>query len=91
MYSANFEPAGYAAELTPGKPLPSDGNLIPVVYRLNLRDANSFFLALAFPVKDKDILYVANAPSDPVQKFLGLVGQVTSPALTGAAIYGVVK
>ena len=48
--------------------MPSEGNLIPVVYRLNLRDANSFFLARAFPMKDKDILYVANAPSDALRE-----------------------
>ena len=42
-------------------------------------------------VKDKDILYVSNAPSDPVQKFLGLVGQITAPIISGAVVYGAVK
>ncbi len=91
VFLLRFEPPTYVTEMLPGRPLPSDGNLIPVVYRLNLRDANSFFLARAFPVKDKDILYVANAPSDPVQKFLGLVGAVTAPAIAGASVYGAVK
>jgi polysaccharide biosynthesis/export protein len=71
--------------------LPSQGDLVPVVYQLNLRDANSFFLARSFPMRDKDMLYVANSASDPVQKFLGLVGTITGPAVTGAAVYGTVK
>jgi polysaccharide export outer membrane protein len=71
--------------------LPSQGNLVPVIYRLNLRQANSFFLARAFEMKNKDILYVANAPSDPVQKFLGLVGTVTAPAISGVGVYQAVK
>jgi polysaccharide export outer membrane protein len=62
-----------------------------VIYRLNLRDAHSFFLARSFPVKDKDILYIANSASDPLQKFSGLVGTVASPVISGAAVYGAVK
>jgi polysaccharide export outer membrane protein len=77
--------------MAPDRPLPSAGNLVPVVYRLNLREANSFFLARAFPVKDKDIVYIANSASDPVQKFLNLVGTVTSPVISGAAVYGTLK
>ena len=63
------------------------GNLVEVIYRLNLRDPNSFFLARSFPVKDKDILYGSNSASDPVQKFLGLVGLVTAPVVSGVAVY----
>jgi polysaccharide biosynthesis/export protein len=82
-----FEPTSVVAELAPGRAPPSAGNLTPVVYRLNLRDANSFFLARSFPMKDKDILYVANSMSDPVQKFLSLVGTIASPVISGASVY----
>lgn len=87
IFLLRFEPSRLVHELLPGQPMPSEGALIPVVYRLNLRQMNSFFLARAFPVKDKDILYVANSPIDPVQKFLRLVGTLTSPAATGVGIY----
>jgi len=86
-----FEPTKLVAEIAPDRALPPGGNLVPVIYRLNLRDAHSFFLARSFPVRDKDILYIANSPSDQLQKFLGLVGQVTSPVISGAAVYGAVK
>jgi polysaccharide export outer membrane protein len=91
IFLLRFEPAKLAAEIAPNRSLPSAGNLIPSIYRLNLREANSFFLARAFAIKDKDILYVSNAPSDPVQKFLGLVEQVTAPVISGAVVYGAVK
>ena len=53
---------------------------IPVVYRLNMRDANSLFWMQRFPVKNKDVLYVSNAPLAEVQKFLSFV---FSPVVSG--------
>lgn len=91
IFLLRFEPTKLVAKLMPSRDLPSQGNLVPVVYRLNLKDANSFFLARSFAMQDKDILYVANSASDPVQKFLSLVGTITAPAVTGAAVYGAVK
>jgi polysaccharide export outer membrane protein len=91
IFLLRFEPRKLAEQIVPGRPMPSEGALIPVIYKLNLRDANSFFLARAFQMKDKDILYVANSPADPVQKFLGLVGQITAPVISGIGVYGAVK
>jgi polysaccharide export outer membrane protein len=58
----------------------------PIVYRLDMRDANSYFLAQRFPIRNNDIIYVANAPSDEVQKFFTLLNTLTTPILTGAVI-----
>lgn len=46
---------------------------IPVVYRLNLSDAHSLFWMQRFPIKNKDVVYVSNAPLSEVQKFLSFV------------------
>lgn len=46
---------------------------IPVVYRLNLGDANSLFWMQRFPIRNKDVVYVSNAPLAEVQKFLQFV------------------
>jgi polysaccharide export outer membrane protein len=81
VFLLRFEPTSLVSQLVPGRPLPSEGTLVPVVYRLDMRQANSFFLARAFKVHNKDILYIAAAPTDPVEKFLRLVGQVTSPVI----------
>jgi len=63
----------------------ADGST-PVVYRLNLRDASAYFAAERFPVEDKDIIYVANADLNEMQKFFGLINTLTGPAITGVVI-----
>jgi polysaccharide export outer membrane protein len=37
------------------------------------------FVAQSFPMKDKDILYVANAPAAELQKFLNLLVSTVYP------------
>jgi polysaccharide export outer membrane protein len=58
----------------------------PVVYRLDLRNAKAYFAAVRFPVEDKDIIYIANADLDELQKFFGLIGTLTAPAITGVVV-----
>lgn len=55
---------------------------IPVVYRVDLSDAQSLFWIQKFPMQDKDILYVANAPLAEMQKFLQFV---FSPVISGVS------
>jgi polysaccharide biosynthesis/export protein len=57
----------------------------PVIYRLNFRDASSYFLARKFEVRDKDFVYVANFPASELQKFLGIIGSAISPAVSSAS------
>lgn len=58
----------------------------PVVYRLNLRNAAAYFAAERFPVEDKDVIYIANAGADELQKFFGMIGTLTAPAITGVVV-----
>ncbi len=55
--------------------------LVPVVYRVNMRDPRSFFVMQNFAIKNKDILYVSNAPTAELQKFLNLIFSVTYPVV----------
>lgn len=64
----------------------ADGK-VPVVYRLNLRDPNSFFAAQSFMMDNKDLLYVSNAPVAEVQKFLNVVFSVAYPVITGVQTF----
>jgi polysaccharide biosynthesis/export protein len=59
------------------------GGLVPVVYRVDLKDPRSLFWIQSFPVKDKDVLYVSNAPIAELQKFLNLLFTLAYPVLTG--------
>jgi polysaccharide export outer membrane protein len=54
--------------------------VIPTVYRCNFRDPSSFFVAQAFMMRHKDVIYVANADSVEVVKFLDYVRAISSTA-----------
>lgn len=60
---------------------PNAEGRIPVIYRVDLKDPNSFFLVQSFPVKHRDVLYVSNAPAAELQKFLNLVFSIAFPAV----------
>ncbi len=57
------------------------GGLIPVIYRVNLKDPASFFLAQHFTMQNRDILYVSNASSSDLQRFLSLLVSVVYPVV----------
>jgi polysaccharide export outer membrane protein len=60
----------------------------PVVYQLDLSDAKSYFLAQRFAMHDKDIVYVANADFNELQKFFTLLNTLTGPIITGIVVKG---
>lgn len=57
---------------------PPEQDMIPVVYRANFRDPSSFFFTQAFPMRHKDVIYVSNADSVEVSKFLTYLVQIPS-------------
>jgi polysaccharide export outer membrane protein len=63
-------------------------NVIPTIYRANMRDSSSFFLAQTFQLRNKDVLYVSNSDSIELIKFLtvidavsGTIGNVSADAI----------
>jgi polysaccharide export outer membrane protein len=52
----------------------------PVIYRLDMTQADGFFKARNFSMRDHDILYTTTASSLGLQKFLGLIGSIFAPA-----------
>lgn len=77
--------AEYASKQVEPQPAASGRvqKLVPVVYRIDLKDPRSLFWIQSFPIRDKDVLYVANAPSAELQKFLNLLFTLAYPVLTG--------
>jgi len=67
--------------------LPTAEGKVPVVYRVNLDNANNFFVMQSFPIRDRDIVYVSNAPAVELQKFLNLVFTLTYPVLNTYQIF----
>ena len=47
-----------------------EGPIIPVIYNLNLRDPAGYFLARSFEIRNKDVIYISNATSVQITKFL---------------------
>ncbi|MFT3966671.1 MAG: polysaccharide biosynthesis/export family protein [Sphingobium sp.] len=74
-------PSAVSPEIANGAHTTPDGK-IPVIYRVNLKDPAMFFVAQGFPVKNKDVLYVSNAPIADLQKFVNIVSSVVIPAIT---------
>lgn len=80
VFLFRFENRGAVESL--GAPLEAEtveGTAIPVVYRLDMKDPGSFFLAQRFMMQDKDILFVSHASSTDLKKFLGLLVSVVYP------------
>ncbi|WP_340316384.1 polysaccharide biosynthesis/export family protein [Rhizorhabdus argentea] len=67
-----------AAAIAAGEP--------PVIYRLNLMKPESYIIAQNFPMHDKDLIYIANAASNPVSKFVGILNQLFAPLLTARVL-----
>ena len=62
------------------------GDKVPVVYRVNLRDPRAYFYAKSFAVRDRDVLYVANAQLTELQKFLEILATARNVASTARSV-----
>jgi polysaccharide export outer membrane protein len=86
VFLFRFEPPEIVKALGRPQLRTGPGDSSPVVYRLDLRDAKSYFLAQRFPIEDKDIIYVANADLNELQKFFTLLNTLTGPVITGIVV-----
>ncbi|MGH1572991.1 polysaccharide biosynthesis/export family protein [Methylobacterium sp. P31] len=85
-----FEPASVVRRLNPGSKLLGTP-LVPVVYRINMRDPNSLFVSQAFRMRNRDLVYVSNAPFTEVQKVLSAFNGLTGPLASAATAYAYTK
>ena len=49
---------------------PFQGEIIPIIFHVNLRDPSGYFLAQSFEMRNKDVIYTSNAVSVETTKFL---------------------
>jgi polysaccharide export outer membrane protein len=91
VFLFRFEPAAVARELDPSRDVPDGASMVPVAYRVSMRNAGAYFHARQFPIQNKDILYVSNAPLTDVQKVLTVLGSITSLVTGGAIIRNQVR
>lgn len=78
VFIFRFE-ASVALDLKGRQPLTTPDGKVPVIYRLDLKNPATFFVAQNFMLQNKDVLYVSNAPAAELQKFLNLMVSVIYP------------
>jgi polysaccharide export outer membrane protein len=86
VFVIRFETPSVASELPASKGVPVQARGVPTVYHLNMREAESLFLARSFPMRDNDIVYVSNSPLTDVQKVFTLINLLVTPVVTGVTI-----
>jgi polysaccharide export outer membrane protein len=67
------------------------GPIVPVIYNINLRNPDGYFLATKFQMRNKDVIYVANATSVEIAKALNyfrlVVATVNDPIVAANNAY----
>jgi polysaccharide export outer membrane protein len=86
VFLFRYEPAAIVRALDqPIATRAADGTS-PVAYRFDFSDANSYLIADQFPVRDKDIIFVADAGAVQAQKVFTLLQTITGPVITGLLV-----
>ena len=83
VFLFRYEPIAVVHAL--GEPMATrarDG-ISPVVYRFDFAEANTYHLADRFPVRDKDIIFVADAAAVQINKLFSVFSTLTGPFITG--------
>ena len=83
VFLFRYEPNAVVRALDQPIATAAAGEVSPVVYRFNLRDGKTYLLAREFPIHDKDVIFVADAPAAQIYKFFTLLNTVTGPFITG--------
>ncbi len=58
----------------------------PVIYRLDMTKPSSYFLAQRFVMRDKDVIFIANARINQTRKLVEIVNLLFTPIFTARAI-----
>ena len=72
VFVFRYENPSILRELRPDSPLIESGRLAPVVYRLNLADADSLFLEQGFPIANRDLYTSRMRPRSKCKRSLAL-------------------
>ena len=87
VFLCRYEPLEVARRIVaPNNPLLRRGGLVPVVYRFDLKNGSTLLAMQTFEVQPRDMIYISNASSIDIQKFMGLFQGVTGTALNAASV-----
>ncbi len=66
-------------------------NLVPTIYRVNLRNPGGFFLAQNFDIRGGDLIYISNAPIVEWLKVLSVINAHTATVISGRGALNAVE
>lgn len=69
------DPATLGALVTSTTRMTPDGK-VPVIYRVDMSNPATFFVAQGFHIQNRDVLYVSNAPLIDIQKFVNVISSM---------------
>ena len=75
-----------ARQLDPSYPIEPGVRGVNVVYQINLKDANTYFVARNMTVQNKDMIYVAASLSNDFYKAMQLFNTMAGPVTTGLVV-----
>lgn len=86
VFLFRYEPVALVKEL--GQPVATRpvGGGSPIVYRFDMWNPKSYLLASRFLVRDKDIIFVADAKGRRIYKFAQALADVLGPVESGALV-----
>jgi polysaccharide export outer membrane protein len=79
------DPSALDAAMRDNAQTTPDGK-IPIIYRINMKDPATFFIAQAFPIRNHDVIYVSNAPLADIQKFVNIISSTIFPIATAVTV-----
>ena len=88
VYLMRVEPENVARLIQPDYIQPSRDGKVFVIYQLNMRNPDAILLAREFSIRNKDAIYIANAPLTDLHKVLSIFTTVAQPVAQGAGIAG---
>jgi polysaccharide export outer membrane protein len=69
----------------------ADGPIVPIIYEVNFRDPAAYFLTTRFQMRNKDVIYIANAVAIETAKVFDylrlIVGTVNDPIVAATNAY----
>jgi polysaccharide export outer membrane protein len=86
IYLFRYAPADFARKVLAADPRAVDmtyaqsgatAPMVPIMYRIDLKQAEGYFLAQQLAMRDKDIIVITTAEATQIQKFLTLLRGVT--------------
>ncbi|NTF45636.1 polysaccharide biosynthesis/export family protein [Rhizobium rhizogenes] len=87
VFLFRYEPQEVARRVVaPNNPLLRRGGMVPIVYRFDLKNGSTLLTMQNFEVQPRDIIYISNASSIDIQKFMGLFQGLTGTALNAASV-----